>query len=712
MKTKSKKLNEQDNILLEIGVEDIPSIYLNESVIANFREIFVKRFLERQIIMADESISLFVTNRRIIFSVINVPAKSEDVVEEITGPGKENAFDENAQPTKALEGFLKSKGATLKDITEIQKGTRVCICLKKVVKGTATKVLLPGIFSNIISDIKLQFPKSMVWNQTNVSFVRPIRWILALYRGKVVDFKYAGVKASNITYGHRFYASNKPVKIDDASEFEKTLEKKFVIIDHKKRRNLIEQKLKEKINPAARVVVLPELVESLLFLSEWPVVFFGEFKSEYLDLPSEVLQESMCKNQKIFSTIDNSGKTAASFVGVINGGKENIEVVKKNYESILYARLSDAKFFYSEDTKNKLCEKVDKLKDIMFLKGLGTVYDRQNRLVQMAEHLRKSTNILNDSELELLKRSAYLCKADLSTHMVYEFPSLQGVMGQYYALKDNEPKAVCDAIREHYMPKGAGDDLPKTKEGSILAILDKLDIMVGCFALNILPSGNKDPYALRRSIKGIIQIAKEKKLFFDIYDLYKKNNELLLDKGLKDQSEFSRFFKDRSRLEFIADGYEYDKVDSVLATNSGVIMDVQNRLSMITTLDKNNRELFLRVCKIVERTGNISKSVGSKDLVGAIDKEFFENDLDKKLYSAIESNTSRIEGYINSGEYLTATKCYSEAFFDILHEFFDKVLVNSDNPSVRNNRLLMMKKINSLYTTRIADLSKIVILER
>ena len=545
-------------LLFEIGTEEIPARFIAKT------KADMKGYLEKtlkELHIEYKSIELKCTPRRFVVIIDELAENQATVEEELKGPAKKIAFDENNNPSKALLGFLKGKDISPEEVYFKTVGKDEYAHIKLTKEGQAVKGLLKDIFEGMIKSTT--FPKSMRWGGKNIRFVRPIRYFVCLMDEEVIDFEIEGIKTGNITKGHRFLGSSEIV-INTPDEYEAKLKENFVILDDEQRKALILEQCKAVADSLGGTLMMDEdLLEEVNYIVEYPTAFYGEFDESYLSLPKEAIITPMKEHQRYFPVLDADGKLLNKFITVRNGGSYAIDNVKRGNEKVLDARLSDALFFYHEDTKKPLEAYVERLDTIVFQQKLGTILDKTKRIQNLSEKIAKALALT----LPNLDRAAYLSKADLTTAMVFEFTELQGIMGRYYANLSNEPSEVAEAIYEHYLPRFAGDELPSTNEGIILALSDRLDSVAGFFAIGIQPTGSQDPYALRRQALGILNIMMEKKLdvrLFDLLDLALENFDFEDMDKQSVKSDLMSFFELRLKNLFTDMGIRYDVVDAII----------------------------------------------------------------------------------------------------------------------------------------------------
>jgi len=509
-----------NNVVLEIGTEEIPAQYM-ENALKDLNRL-AKKHLEESRIKYKE-IKVYGTPRRLILFIFHIKEKQENIFQKIKGPAYSIAYNKGSQPQKPALKFAQSTGINVEDlIVEDTKKGKYIFAPKSVI-GQPTIDLLSQIFPKIIKGI--QFPKSMRWGEKSLRFIRPIRWILALHGKEIIKFNLNGINSKNITYGHRLLAPQK-IKISSIQEYFKKLEKNYVIVDPKIRENIVITDIKQIIKEIGGEKIINEKqLKEIIYLVEYPNAILGKYDKKYLELPKDVLTVVMEKHQKYFPVYKNKDKLLPLFIVIINNSKKHALKIREGNENVLKARLEDAKFFYQEDQKILLEKRVDKLKKVIFQENLGSLFDKTKRLELLCDYISDGLQVEQKVKKDLL-RSAHLCKADLVTEMVKEFPELQGIMGKEYAVLSGERKEVAEAIFEHYLPRFSGDRLPLTKSGMILGIADKVDSIIGCFVMGLTPTGSQDPYGLRRQSRGKIAIILKNNLEISLKDIIQKSLSL------------------------------------------------------------------------------------------------------------------------------------------------------------------------------------------
>ena len=681
-------------LLFEIGTEEIPARFIAKT------KADMKGYLEKtlkELHIEYKSIELKCTPRRFVVIIDELAENQATVEEELKGPAKKIAFDENNNPSKALLGFLKGKDISPEEVYFKTVGKDEYAHIKLTKEGQAVKGLLKDIFEGMIKSTT--FPKSMRWGGKNIRFVRPIRYFVCLMDEEVIDFEIEGIKTGNITKGHRFLGSSEIV-INTPDEYEAKLKENFVILDDEQRKALILEQCKAVADSLGGTLMMDEdLLEEVNYIVEYPTAFYGEFEKRYLSLPKEAIITPMKEHQRYFPVLDADGKLLNKFITVRNGDSYAIDNVKRGNEKVLDARLSDALFFYHEDTKKPLEAYVERLDTIVFQQKLGTILDKTKRIQNLSEKIAKALALT----LPNLDRAAYLSKADLTTAMVFEFTELQGIMGRYYANLSNEPSEVAEAIYEHYLPRFAGDELPSTNEGIILALSDRLDSVAGFFAIGIQPTGSQDPYALRRQALGILNIMMEKKLdvrLFDLLDLALENFDFEDMDKQSVKSDLMSFFELRLKNLFTDMGIRYDVVDAIINIEDSNPFDLLIRAKDLDAWVKNNS--VTEALQTFSRISNISKEA----IAGKVDEALFAHDSEAKLNTAYNSIKAEVEAMLARREYVKALELLI-SIKDSVDAFFDSVMIMDENIDIRANRLAMLSNIRTTMES-VADLSKIV----
>lgn len=681
------------DFLLEIGTEEIPAGYIVPAV-ESLSELFTKALATARI--SHGTIKAFATPRRLILGVADVAGVQESVEIEKTGPPVSSAFDELGNPTKAALGFAKSQGVDIADLVVIKtsRGEQVAVRRKEEGRSTVEVLgeLIPGLFE------KITFPKTMRWMDLDARFVRPVHWIVALYNGQVVPFEFGNIFSGDTSRGHRFTHPD-GFQVTSLSDLQSSLDAHGVIIDAESRKNAIESKTKA-LAAAEGLTVFDdaELLHEITYLVESPFPVMGEFDSEFLELPASILITCMKKHQRYFSVQDAKGRITNRFIAVNNTPVKDTVVSVKGHQRVLKARLEDARFYFLEDRKVPLIERLEALKGVVFHSKLGTAYEKVERFKRLAGKLAEK---LAPDKLVEVERAALLCKCDLETGIVYEFPELQGIIGSYYAKMDREPDEVATAIREHYLPAHAGDRLPQGIVGPLVSIGDRLDTIAGCFSVGLIPTGAADPYALRRHALGVIQILINLGHPIDLIWLVREAVAQLADKRTRPENEVEADVLEFIRTRFVnfhtLRDFPLDVVEAAVRARFDDAVDARRR---VEALDRwKQRDDFDAIMIGFKRVVNILKDaqpcVMSSDLLT-------ENE-EKDLYSEFQKVIGRSEPLIAQGNYAEALEIIAELKAPI-DAFFDHVMVMVEDDALRNNRLGLLQEIAGLFA-RIADFS-------
>ena len=546
------------DLLLEIGTEEVPAHFM-PGILAQLKEKAGAKFTEMR--LEYENVATLGTPRRTALLVKNLAEEQTGAQSEYKGPSVSIAFDADGNPTKAAMGFARGKKVDVKDL--VVKDGYVYAVSKE--EGKATAALLPEILKDLVEG--LTFPKNMRWGDLDFRFVRPLRWIVALFDTEIVDFTVANVKSGKVSRGHRFLSEG-DFTIDKASDYVTDCEKAFIIVDQDRRRSMIKAQIEElAAQHGGYAEITEDLLEEVTYLVEYPTALCGTFEEKYLKLPKEAVITPMRDHQRYFPVLNGNNNLLPLFITVRNGGDYCLDKVQHGNERVLRARLADAQFFFDEDRKHKLEDYVEKLKTVVFQEGLGTIYDKAERLAELAAFIGEKTKA-SEIEIVVTKRAAKLAKADLVTAMVCEFTELQGIMGREYALLDGEEAQVATAIYEHYMPRFAGDSEPATTAGRLVSLADKMDNIVATFSRGLVPTGSQDPFALRRQALGIVHTIIEADYQVSLQEITDKAMDLLhiTDKEKRDQIQknVEEFFMLRIKNVLSDNNVRYDIIDAVL----------------------------------------------------------------------------------------------------------------------------------------------------
>ena len=685
-----------NELLFEIGTEEIPAGFLSKAVV-DMEEIIRKSLTEKRI--AFNGIRCLATPRRLVLHIADLAARQDDQTIEKLGPAKKAAFDENGQPTKAALGFARGQGMEVSQLETITTEKGEYLGARKTIPGQQTSDLLPEILREFM--LSIPFRKSMRWGNCDLRFARPVHWILAIYGGSVIPVKIEDIESGNTSYGHRFMSPN-PFTVTGFEDYLCKTRENFVIADPEERKKLIlEEARKAAAEAGGELFYTEDLLETVSFIVEYPVIVRGGFDETYLKLPKDVLTTTMISHQKYFPVVNKEGKLMPYFVAVSNTRPRDITVVARGNERVLRARLADASFFFEEDKKVPLENRVESLKKVVFHTLLGTSHKKVMRFRKLAV---KIASKVKPSAKKNVDRAALLAKADLESLMVGEFSELQGIMGREYALLAGEKPEIASAVYEHYLPVVAGGDLPETDEGAIVGIADKIDTIVGFFAVGIPPTGTADPYALRRQALGVINIILSKGYALSLHFLIDETLASLKDVLKKPAEEIKQdvleFFKGRLQNQLISQGYAYDTVDAVLSTDIDDFVQVIEKIKALQSFRQNPE--FEPISIAFKRVDNILKDFHN----GQVDVNLLVHEAEIKLFSSFDSIKTRVEKGISEKDFHAALNKLA-ALRPPVDNFFDHVMVMDKDEKVRINRLSLLAEISALFH-KIADFSKIV----
>ncbi|MCI7193874.1 glycine--tRNA ligase subunit beta [Acidaminococcus fermentans] len=682
------------NLLYEIGTEEMPAQYM-PGILKEYQELAGKKLAEARIPFS--TVKVYGTPRRMAFLAEGVAEKQEDSNVESKGPSLKIAFDKDGNATRAAQGFARGQGVDVKDL--VQKDGYVYAV--KHLAGKKTEELLPAILDDILHS--LNFPKTMRWADYDFGFVRPFRWMVALLDDKVIPVEANDVKSGREARGHRFL-SNHLITIPDAAAYEKTMEDNFVMVDVDKRRETIRKQIEDlAVAEGGKAAISPDLLEEVTFLVEYPTALCGHIDDKYLRLPDCAIITPMRDHQRYFPMFDKDGKLMPKFITVRNGGKEHLDIVTHGNERVLRARLDDAVFFFDNDRKKSLAQHREGLHEVAFQHGLGNMYDKTERLQKLCDELLKATGL--EADAKAVERAALLSKADLVTGMVTEFTELQGTMGKEYALLDNEGEKVAQAIGEQYMPRFAGDELPQSNEGRILAVADKLDNIVATFSRGMAPTGSQDPYALRRQALGILNIVADGDVHFPLRDVLAetlKNLPVEVENEARLLDEVADFFAQRAKNMLLDKGVRYDVVDAVLAAPGlDDLADIFVRADALSAYLET--EKAADSIQAFTRVENISKN----NVVEApVDAALFQDAAEKALYEAVKKVAAASAPLAADRKYADLLAANDELAAPV-NAFFDAVMVMDKDEKVKNNRLALLNQVKK-QVNQVADLSQLV----
>lgn len=690
------------DLLLEIGLEEMPAHVVTPSRIQLEEKVI--KFLDEHH-LDYETVQSFATPRRLAVKVTAIPEKQADVEEEVKGPAKKIALDAEGNWSKAAQGFVRGQGVTTEDIVFKELNGVEYVYVTKFTKGQSAKEVLTKLNDVITS---LTFPVTMHWANYDFEYIRPIHWIVALLDDEVIPFKVLDVTTGQTSRGHRFLGDD--VTFQHANEYEEKLKEQFVVVQPNERKQMIV----DQANALAaeknwQLALDEELLEEVTNLVEYPTAFVGSFDEKYLSVPDEVLVTSMKEHQRYFEVRNDQGLLMPHFIAVRNGDNVHLENVIKGNEKVLIARLEDAEFFYNEDKKLTIEACVEKLKNVTFHEKIGSIYEKMQRVALIAQIIGRKVG-LSEEELEDLKRASEIYKFDLVTNMVGEFPELQGIMGEKYALLQGEKPAVATAIREHYLPTSSEGELPETAIGAVLALADKLDSVFSFFSVGMIPTGSNDPYALRRQTYGVIRIIEDKGWTFPLVQLQTEVDEavnqdvekygVLLNEG---QAEVVEFVKARLRQLLMTKNVRHDIIDAVVSAEQADLSKLFASANILKSRFEDQD--FKPSMEALTRVINLAKK--GQELLGdteeGIDPSLFENKAEKELYQAVNDLSEAF-----------ATRTIAENYEALVNlrplidAYFNETMVMVEDEKVKQNRLKQLMQIAKMALS-IASLDLLIV---
>ncbi|KEQ16601.1 glycine--tRNA ligase subunit beta [Endozoicomonas numazuensis] len=695
----------QKDFLVELGTEELPPKALKKLSNA-FTQGIVDRLKSAQ--LSFDSFEAFAAPRRLALLIKGLETAQPDQQMERRGPAVKAAFDAEGKATKAAEGFARSNGVTVDQLETLETDKGAWLVYRAVQQGSETTQLLPEIISQSLNELPI--PKRMRWGARRTEFVRPVHWLVMLMGEEVVDCEILGLKSGNQTRGHRFHA-NQPLTINQPADYQNLLrEQGKVMALFEERRNLIKKQVTDVATGlGGEAVIDVDLLDEVTALNEWPVALSGRFDDEFLEVPAEALISSMKEHQKYFHVVSNEGNLLPHFITISNIESLQPEHVVSGNERVIRPRLADAKFFFDTDKKTSLDARRETLKPIIFQAQLGSLFNKTDRIAKLAGFIAKQEG----GQEQLAVRAGELCKSDLTSEMVLEFPELQGIMGQYYGANDGEPEEVCLALNEQYMPRFAGDELPSNLTGCAVAIADKIDTITGIFGINQPPSGNKDPFALRRATLGVLRIIVEKKLDLDLRDLINQSIEGYKSQGVQLPAEESSankkgltetvldFMLERFRSWYQDEQIPVEVFLSVKALKPSRPFDFDQRVKAVNSFSQMAEAETLSAAN--KRVSNILAKAGDLVIPDSVDPALMTEAAEKSLASALADSKEKVAPILEQRQYSVAMESLAP-LKDSVDRFFDEVLVNAEDEQVRLNRYALLKQLRSLFL-HVADIS-------
>jgi glycyl-tRNA synthetase beta chain len=709
VKRSAKEVTERRaELLLEIGCEEIPAGMLPRA--EEELKSGIEKLLTAENLADGVTVETFSGPRRLVAWVRGVRVKQADVVNEVTGPPKSVAYDSVGAPTRAAVSFAEKQGIALHDVYFVQTPKGEYLAARQTKRGRTAEQILCEIVPRVIHD--LYWPKTMTWTGLEgARFIRPVRWLVGIFDGKPLKFSFGGMTAGLETAGHRFLGAAR-IRVKDFADYEKKLRANGVIVRAAARREKVEKELTSLAKKGSyKVHEDLELLKLVSYLNEYPTVIEGKFDPAFLALPDEILITVMRGHQKYFAVEKRGGELAPNFLAVINLDKDPKGLTRTGHEKVLRARFADAQFFWESDQKCRLADYLPKLERVTYESRLGSYRDKVERVRSIARWLSEQWFNLGIVQAHVAEadRAAELAKCDLATEMVREFTELQGIVGGLYAKAQGEPEEVADAIYDHYRPVGLDDPIPRNVTGCAVAIADKLDSVVGCFAVGVVPSGSSDPFALRRAALGIVKIVLEKKLPISLSLAVSHALKTLLTHAPKkavtpeQETQILEFLRDRARYVFREkDGFGYDEVNAVFRAEADDLVDARKRLEALRVIrkSKNFEPLtvsFKRIRKILEKAGSQLDGVH-------VQTDLFEGEAERALFSAMRKAAPKVEEQKRAGHYKEALDAIAAMRPDV-DRFFEQVMVMAENEAVRKNRLALLSELSREFST-IADFSE------
>lgn len=685
----------KDDCLIELGTEELPPKNL-KSLSEDFAKL-VSQALNDSGLPAG-SVEIYATPRRLGLLMRDIPTQQADQKVEKRGPALQAAFDKEGNPSKAAQGFARGCGVEVADLLQRETDKGTWLYFEKNETGLSLAQMLPEVVATAIN--KLPIAKRMRWGDQSVEFVRPVKWLVMMIGSTVVDGEVLGVCSGNQSQGHRFHAPGH-IPLVTAGDYEVSLANEGkVVASFDQRKNMIREQIEQSAASLGGVAHIEEaLLNEVTGLVEFPVAVCGTFDAEFLSIPTEALVMTMQDNQKYFALFDQQGGLLPNFITISNIESKQPEMVAKGNERVIRPRFADARFFFEQDQKQPLSQHSAQLDKVVFQNKLGSIGDKSRRIARLAVLIAKQIGA-DEAQVE---RAAHLCKCDLMTEMVGEFPKLQGLMGRYYAELDQEPTSVSDAIEQHYWPKFSGDQLPGDDVAQCVALADRLDSLVGIFGIGQKPSGVKDPFALRRAALSVVRILIEKDLPLDLTQLCTQACENLSDKFDAGSvvDEVTDYIFDRLRAYYQEQGIGFDIVDAVICSKPAVLRDCDRRVKAVNQFQSNDAAIALAAAN--KRIANILKKQSNESLV--INETLFEATAEKQLFQQLVGLQNKVDTLFAAGEYLEGLNELA-SLRPVVDQFFDDVMVMVDDQAIKANRLALLGRLLNCFR-QVADFSRV-----
>lgn len=694
-------MSRADDFLVEIGTEELPPKALR-SLMDAFGAGLTAAI--EAVPLEHAAVHTYASPRRLAVRIERLARQQEDRNVEHKGPPTKIAFDSDGNPTPAAAAFAKKCGVAVTDLGRNKTDKGEWLVYDAVEKGRVAAELMPALIEQTLASLPI--PRRMRWGAGDAEFVRPVHWVVMLHGKDVIKAAVMGAEGGNTSRGHRFHSSG-PIVISQPDDYPGVLEEKgYVVADFERRRAMVRDGVEAAAGDAGGHVVDGEsLYDEVAALVEWPVPILGRFDETFLSLPREVIISTLTSHQRYFPVADDEGTLLPRFITVANLESKDPGQVREGNERVIRPRLADAAFFWDSDRKNSLASREDALREVIYQRGLGSLHDKGRRIGATAVWLASKLDV----DATSVARAAELAKCDLLTGMVGEFPELQGIMGRYYALSDGEPDVVAEAIGEHYRPRFAGDDLPATRAGQVLAIADKMDTLAGVFSMGKKPSGNRDPFGLRRAALGVVRILIECGLDINIKTLIAKAvAQQPTSKIEKDtlSAELYEFISDRLRRYFLDrdSGLATETFDAVMVRQPESLLDFDRRLAAVQTFARLEQAESLAAAN--KRIANILRKAGDPQGL-SVNKKLLEQEAEEILFNALDNARHKVQPMIKVRNYAEALNTLAD-LKDPVDRFFDDVMVMAEDDTVRNNRLALLGELRVLFLD-VADISRLSI---
>lgn len=687
---------EKSELVVELGVEEIPASMIEEAA-GQFADTLAAALLEQRLSAGERTV--WYTPRRIIVGIQDIPERQEDLIETVTGPPKNIAFDSAGKPTKAAWAFVRKNGASMAQTRIVATPKGEYLVLERKRKGEQTRRILQDLIPACIG--KIAFPKTMHWSPDRFRFARPLRWIVALYGGRTVRFTLADVTSSSYTSGHRFLGKPR-IKVSSLASLESRLRENSVVADSAERMARIREGLEREARACGGTLLDdPDLLKTVVNMNEMPSVVRGTFEQRFLDLPQEILITVMRQHQKYFSVLDGEGRLLPVFLTVINLPSDDRNIIRSGHERVLRARLADAAFFWDTDRRTRLADRETALRNVLFQEKLGSYHDKARRVLAL---LPRITQALDKAELlDDLQTAAHLFKCDLLTEMVKEFTDLEGVVGGLYARAEGYPENVWKAVYEHYLPRSSRSASPSSDTGAILALADRLDTICGCFTVGLIPSGSGDPFGVRRQGNGMLKIILDRRFSLSLNRMLEWGLAPYPSAEEQTAAEIKEFLQGRLRFLFEEMGFSHDCIDAAVAVGFDDPLDAMERLRSLEEIRKEPD--FLSLASGFKRIANILAQAGSQAVT--VDTSLFEHPAEEALWQCQLRVRPEVEAARQNHNYRAALRSLA-SMRSVVDAFFSSVMVMAEDRRVRANRLSVLNAVSELFRS-VADISRIAV---